>query len=58
MKNNIPKSFRVFASIINIDIDNERLSNKSCLGDCSFTDSKITLCNSYKGQPMRKYILY
>lgn len=50
MKSNIPKSFKVFASTINIYIENERLSLEGSLGDCNFNSSKISLCDSYKGK--------
>ncbi len=57
MKNKIPKRFKVFASTINISYDNVRLSNDSCLGECSYTDSKITLCENYKGEKLNKSVL-
>ncbi len=46
----IPKSFKVFASTINVGFDNVRLSNEGVLGDCSFTDGQINVCNEYKGE--------
>jgi hypothetical protein len=46
----IPKSFKVFASTINVGFDNIRLSNEGVLGDCSFTDGQINVCNEYKGE--------
>ena len=46
----IPKKFKVFASTINVGIDNIRLSNEGSLGDCSFTDGQINICTEYKGQ--------
>ena len=46
----IPKKFRVFASTINVGVDNVRLSNEGSLGDCSFTDGQISICTEYKGQ--------
>ena len=46
----IPKKFKIFASTINIGFDNVRLSNIGVLGDCSFTDGKINICNEYKGE--------
>ena len=46
----IPKKFKVFASTINISYDSIRLSNEGVLGDCSFTDNKISICSEFKGQ--------
>jgi len=45
----IPKSFKVFASTINVGFDNARLSNEGFLGDCSFTDNRISICSKYRG---------
>ena len=50
----IPKNFKMFASTITIDYDSTRLSNDGVLGDCSFMDSKISLCDNYKGQKVNK----
>ena len=50
----IPKEFKLFATTVNIDYDNERLSNDGCLGDCTNTHSKITLCDNYKGEKLSK----
>jgi hypothetical protein len=46
----IPNKFKVFASTINVGFDNVRLSNEGALGDCSFTDNKISICSEYKGK--------
>ena len=46
----IPKTFKVFASTINVCFDNVRLSNEGSLGDCSFIDGQINICSEYKGQ--------
>ena len=47
----IPKSFKVFASTVNITTDdNIRLSNDQVLGDCSFSDLQINVCTEYKGE--------
>ena len=46
---NIPRKFKVFASTINVIFDSTRLSNDGILGDCSYIDSKITVCDVYKG---------
>lgn len=54
MSKNIPNKFQVFATIINVYYDNVRLSNEGILGDCSYTDSQITLCTHYKGSEMNK----
>lgn len=48
----IPKKFKVFASTINVGFDNVRLSNEGVLGDCSFTDGQVNICNNYKGEPI------
>jgi len=53
----IPKKFKVFASTINIVFDNIGLGFDSCLGSCSFTDSKITLCDTYKGDVITKSVI-
>jgi len=45
----IPKRFKIFASTINVEFDNTRLSNEGILGDCSFNEGKITVCDYYKG---------
>ena len=45
----IPKKFKLFATTINVEYDNVGLSNQSILGSCSYTDTKITLCDNYKG---------
>jgi len=46
----IPKSFKIFASTVNITTDdNIRLSNDQVLGDCSFSDLQINICTEYKG---------
>lgn len=50
----IPKSFKLFATTINVKFDSLRLSNESALGDCSFTDNLITLSNNYKGEEISK----
>ena len=47
---NIPNKFKVFASVIDVNFDSERLSNHGLLGDCSFTDGKINLCDKYRGE--------
>ena len=47
----IPKSFKVFASHVNVTTnDNIRLSNNQVLGDCSFSDLQINICTEYKGE--------
>jgi hypothetical protein len=46
----IPKSFKVFASTINVGFDNVRLSNEGAFGDCSFADGQINICNEYRGE--------
>lgn len=46
----IPSEFKVFASTINIVFDDDRLSNEGILGDCSFTDNKISICRKYRGE--------
>ena len=46
----VPSSFKLFATTINVDFDNTRLSNESVLGECSFTDNLIVLCDNYKGE--------
>jgi hypothetical protein len=46
----IPKSFKVFASTINVQFDNVRLSNEGNLGDCSFHGNDINLCSEYRGK--------
>lgn len=50
MSNKIPKRFKVFASTINVDYDNERLSNQGILGDCSFTNNQINICSEFRGE--------
>ena len=50
----IPKKFKVFASTINVTYDNARLSNEGILGDCSYTDSQITICKYYKGDEINE----
>jgi hypothetical protein len=50
----IPKKFKVFASTINVEFDNVRLSNEGVLGECSFTDNKIIICSEYKGEKLSK----
>lgn len=50
----IPANFKVFASTVTINYDDTRLSNEGILGDCSFMDSQITLCNNYKGEEVKK----
>lgn len=50
----IPKKFKVFASTINVGYDSVRLSNEGALGDCSFTDGKISICKKYKGEKIPK----
>tara|TARA_R110000782_G_scaffold243011_1_gene329553 strand:- start:550 stop:855 length:306 start_codon:yes stop_codon:yes gene_type:complete len=52
MKDKIPRSFKVFDSTINIEYADVKLSYESLLGDCSYTDSKIRLCLSYKGEAL------
>ena len=47
-----PKNFKLFATTINVKFDSVRLSNESVLGDCSFIDNLISLCNNYKGEPI------
>jgi hypothetical protein len=46
----IPKKFKIFASTINVNFDNVRLSNEGMLGDCSFIDNQINICSEYKGE--------
>jgi len=53
----IPKKFKVFASTINVSYESTRLSNEGILGDCSFTDSKITICNEYKGETINDCVM-
>jgi hypothetical protein len=53
----IPKKFNVFASTINVDYNDTRLSNEGVLGDCSFTDSQITLCRRYKGDDISECVI-
>lgn len=48
----IPKRFKIFASTINVVYDNTRLSYDDAIGDCSFTDCKVSLCNEYKGDKL------
>jgi len=48
----IPKSFKLFATTINVNYENERLSNESVIGECSYTDNSITLCSNYKGSEL------
>lgn len=50
--NKIPKSFKVFASTINVGFDNVRLSHEGVLGDCSFNNNQISICSEYKGNKM------
>jgi hypothetical protein len=50
----IPKRFNVFATTVNVKIDNERLSNEGILGDCSFTDAQINVCSKYKGEDVNE----
>lgn len=57
MTGRIPKKFKVFASTINVGYDNTRLSNEGVLGDCSFTDSQITICSKYKGEDINKCVI-
>ena len=45
----IPKSFKLFGTTINVSFDNNRTSNEGILGDCSYTENKITICDEYKG---------
>lgn len=45
----IPKRFKLFSSIINIEYHSDELSNISALGDCSYIDNQIRLCSVYKG---------
>ena len=53
----IPKSFKLFATTIIINYDDLRLSNESYLGDSSFTNSSITLCENYKGKEVNKDVI-
>ena len=46
----IPKKFKVFASTIDVVYDSNRLSNEQLLGDCSYQDGKISVCDEYKGE--------
>lgn len=50
----IPRKFKVFASTITVSVDNERLSEGGILGDCSFNDQRIGLCEVYKGKELPK----
>ena len=50
----VPKEFTVFATKITVKYDNKRLSNEDLLGDCSYTDSQISICNKYKGMKVNK----
>ena len=50
MEKKIPKSFRVFATTINIKYENERLGHEGFLGDCSVNDNQISLCGNSKGK--------
>ena len=53
----IPKSFNLFASRINVNFDNEKLSDGNMLGNCSFTDLSITLCDEYKGESLSESVV-
>lgn len=53
----IPKKFKVFASEILIGVDNVKMSNNGVLGECSFIESQITLCNNYKGDVINESVV-
>lgn len=48
----IPKSFQLFATTVDVVFDNTKLSYDSNFGECSYSDAKITLCFSYKGEKL------
>ncbi len=50
----IPKSFKVFATTINVVYNDIRLSYNNILGECSYTDSVIELCGNYKGDTLNE----
>ena len=51
MSKKIPKNFKLFATTINV-VYNNSLSYSSRLGDCSYIDGLINLCNKYKGEKL------
>lgn len=39
----IPKSFKLFATTVNVEFDNQRMNDKQQYGESDYTTSKITL---------------
>lgn len=49
----VPKRFKVFASTIEVQYDNDRLSYEGSLGEASFNQfNNICLVDKYKGVPL------
>lgn len=53
-KNKIPKSFKLFATTIKVVFENKKMSYSNQVGESCFTQSKITLCDVFKGDKMDK----
>ena len=49
----IPKSFKLFATTINVIFDNERMNNEGLLGLSEIMLSLISLTNKYKGKNLK-----
>ncbi len=50
----IPKSFKLFGTTIQVVYDNDYCTNKDILGEASRTQSRITLCTSHKGRQLSR----
>lgn len=53
----IPKRFKVFASTIEVGYENTRLSNEDTLGECCYSESRISLCSEFKGKEMKTDVM-
>lgn len=52
MLHNIPSSFTLYSSEINVVFDNERMKQMKCLGLCESDHNKITLCDESDGEKL------
>lgn len=57
MNKKIPKSFKLFASTVEVVFDNTQMSNESTLGTADCYKRKITLCDTYKGEKLKKDVI-
>lgn len=47
-----PKSFKLFATKIEVEFDNTRMNNEGTYGQCDYNSSKITLSDTQGLTPM------